>query len=80
MVTQSIGCRTHIPMHDHSGYYDSMWLHDSGPIKGGGVCKNDWIIFLIRLCGKLRFGALDLALKPKPSNLKYASLQTEQEG
>ena len=23
-----------IPMHGHSGYYDSMWLHDSGPIKG----------------------------------------------
>ena len=21
-------------MHGHSGYYDSMWLHDSGPIKG----------------------------------------------
>ena len=24
----------HIPMHGHSGYYDSMWLNDSGPIKG----------------------------------------------
>ena len=23
-----------IPMHGHGGYYDSMWLHDSGPIKG----------------------------------------------
>ena len=23
-----------IPMHGHSGNYDSMGLHDSGPIKG----------------------------------------------
>ena len=23
-----------IPMHGHSGYYDSMWFHDSRPIKG----------------------------------------------
>ena len=21
-------------MHGHNGYYDSMWLHGSGPIKG----------------------------------------------
>ena len=24
-----------IPMNAHSGYYDSIWLHDSDPIKGG---------------------------------------------
>ena len=23
-----------IPMHGHIGYYDSMWLHDSSPIRG----------------------------------------------
>ena len=36
-----------IPMHGHSGYYDLMWLHDSGPIKG-----TPWLLItqLITLC------------------------------